>query len=164
MTDKGKAEIEQIADDIIGIKPDVIITSSLTRCKESLEIVLKKLESDESFTKNIELVKSKAARGICHGAWEGKNKEELIDEDLLTWFAKWNSYVFAKSPGGESLAEVIIRASEFLDFIDNNYPSKRVLLIGHGSFSWAITVLLRVYPDPSHNDYNIKYGALKKLY
>lgn len=55
MTDKGKAEIEQIADDIIGIKPDVIITSSLTRCKESLEIVLKKLESDESFTKNIEL-------------------------------------------------------------------------------------------------------------
>lgn len=164
LTDKGKDEIEQIAADIISIKPDVIITSSLTRCRESLEIVLKKLESDESLVKNVELVESKAVRGICHGAWEGKNKEELIGEDLLTWFAKWNSYVFAKSPGGESLAEVIIRASEFLDFIDKNYPSKRVLLIGHGSFSWALTVLLRVYPDPSNNDYNIKYGALKKLY
>lgn len=161
LTANGKNEIEKITQEIIKIKPDVIITSSLTRCKESLGIILDKLGSE--LEESIEIREEKSIRGICHGHWEGKNKENLIGEDLLTWFAKWNSYVFARSPGGESLAEILIRANDFLDFIDDNYPSKKVLIVGHGSFSWALTILLKIFPDPSHNDYYISYGELKKL-
>ena len=161
LTPQGKSEIEHITKEIINIKPDVIITSSLTRCKESMSIVLERLESE--FERAIEIREEKSIRGISHGNWEGKNKESLVGEDLLTWFAKWNAYTFAKAPGGESLAEILARAIDFLDFIDENYPSKKVLVVGHGSFSWALAMLLNVVPDPAHNDYYIKYGELKKF-
>jgi broad specificity phosphatase PhoE len=163
LTDKGKAEIKKISDEITKIKPDVIITSSMTRCKESLAIILQQI--DNKVVEKMEILFLDSIRGISHGNWEGKNKEELIGEDLITWFAKWNSYVYAKSPGGESLAELIIRANQLLEFIDKNYANKRVLIIGHGSVSWALTILLKILADPSKSeDYQIKYGELKKLY
>jgi broad specificity phosphatase PhoE len=161
LTPQGKSEIEHITKEIINIKPDVIITSSLTRCKESMSIVLERLESE--FEGTIEIREEKSIRGISHGNWEGKNKESLVGEDLLTWFAKWNAYAFARAPEGESLAEILVRAIDFLDFIDEHYPSKKVLVVGHGSFSWALAMLLNVVPDPARNDYYIKYGELKKF-
>jgi broad specificity phosphatase PhoE len=160
LSEKGKREIEQVLDSITEITPDVILTSPLTRCRDSLDVLSEKLAKK---LQGVEIQEVPVLRGIKHGDWEGKNKAHLVGADLLTWFAKWNAYIFAKSPGGESLAELLIRANELLDYIDKKYADKKVLIIGHGSFSWALTVLLRLYPDPSVNDYTIVYGELKKL-
>lgn len=162
LTDNGKKEIKKIVDEINRIKPDVIITSSLTRCKETLDIILECL--DKELQKTIEVTTLDAIKSINHGDWEGRKKENLKGQDLLTWFAKWNCYIFAKSPNGESLAELIIRTNQLLDFIDENYQSKKVLVIGHGSVSLALVMLLKILDNPSKDDYKIAYGELKKLY
>lgn len=163
LTAKGKTEIEMIADRIVELNPDVIISSTLTRCQETLDIVLNKIKQ-MSHSNHLKIVSLNNIRGINHGAWEGKNKDQLYGTDLLTWFAKWNGYTFARAPEGESLAEVLVRANALLNYIDTNFSNKKVLIIGHGSISWALMVLLGLYADPAKNDYHIQYGELKKMF
>ena len=62
------------------------------------------------------------------------------------------------------MAELVIRVNNLLNYINENCVGKRVLVIGHGSVSWALVILLKLLSDPAKDDYKIKYGELEKLY
>lgn len=47
-------------------------------------------------------------------------------------------------------------SNNLLNYINENCAGKRVLVIGHGSVSWALVILLKLLSDPAKDDYKIK--------
>lgn len=54
------------------------------------------------------------------------------------WPMKWISRIWPESV--ESVEALYKRAGEFLQFLQTNFPGKRILAIGHGGFNRAIIV------------------------
>jgi isoleucyl-tRNA synthetase len=118
LTEKGRRDIEKVAESLRGEKIDLIISSDLLRAKETAKIVGKTLGIKPIFDRRL--------RDIRAGVFEGKKIEEHS--------SFWKSYQekFLKRPkGGENYQDVKKRIYNFLKEIERKYQGKTILLVGH---------------------------------
>ena len=137
MSDKGKEQINASAQQLEHKKIDIIISSDLLRCKETAEIIGKKLGIEPIFDKRL--------REIDEGAWEGLLRSEVMEKFPDLWEKRTD--LDNKRGGAETWRDVSSRMKEAFDDYQKQYKDKNVLLVTHGGAIGSLTAMLRGFPE-----------------
>lgn len=136
--------------------PDVVFSSDLKRCSQSMEI----LEIDEE----IEKILTEDLREINFGIFEGKTYEEIkseYPEKVEKMINDWRNF---KADRGESINEMMLRVAEKMNEIINQYRNKKILVVAHAG---VIQALISYYLFGNLDGYwkfKINNGSITKLY
>ena len=88
-------------------RPDLVLSSDLRRCRALAQAV--------TAATGAPLALDPRLREQSMGAWEGRTWRELTEAEPARVTAWWDDYVRARAPGGESLAELDVRARRAWD-------------------------------------------------
>jgi len=118
LTEKGKKEIQKIAQVLKKAKIDLIISSDLTRTKETAEIIAKALK--------IKIIYDTRLRETNVGIYNGKSVEEYqkLFENLDQRYIK-------AAEGGETLTEARRRIIDALKEASGKYLHQNILIVSH---------------------------------
>jgi uncharacterized phosphatase len=95
---------------------DIVLTSPLTRARQTAEIISNELGFDQVLEETLLIERSFGeAEGLSHEQW--KTKFANLDE----------------IPGGESKTQLLTRSQLLLDSVSEKFAGKRVLAISHGA-------------------------------
>jgi uncharacterized phosphatase len=95
---------------------DIVLTSPLTRARQTAEIISDELGFDQVLEETLLIERSFGeAEGLSHEQW--KTKFANLDE----------------IPGGESKTQLLTRSQLLLDSVSEKFAGKRVLAISHGA-------------------------------
>ncbi|MCL2639148.1 MAG: histidine phosphatase family protein [Oscillospiraceae bacterium] len=125
LNENGIKQAKQLAEKLTTVNLDIIVASSLTRAKQTAEIINEGINiplilSDEFWERNM-------------GDYEGLSREEIE----LNHPDMWEKLDDA-STSGEAFSEFEKRIINALKKLENNYPDKNVLLVAHGGVAMAI--------------------------
>ena len=119
---------------------DVALYGSIARVVNTKELIM---EIPQKF----ECVRVEYLHGINNTGWEYKTYYDL--ENDPTFIAREiDNNMFARTPQGTSWGTVIANCVDVLDFINENYEGKNILLISQGSVLRAMQILLRARKHP----------------
>ena len=121
MNETGLEQVRTAAKAIQAKDWDVVLTSPLTRAKQTAEIIAKHVGFDEVIQQELLIERSFGeAEGLSHDQWRAKyaNLDEI--------------------PGGESRTQLAARSQQLLDLISTEFKGKRVLAISHGALIRAL--------------------------
>jgi probable phosphoglycerate mutase len=118
LNETGRQQAKAVAERLAGEEAwDVIISSDLSRARETAEIIAAKLGMPVShFDPRI--------REMSGGEIEGTTEADRLEK----WGANWREQV----QGMEKLEDVAHRGREFIEEVIVKYPGKRVLMVSHG--------------------------------
>lgn len=137
LSEKGIAELKDKKPDIKteGLR---VITSGMTRCEETLEILFGNLphETDPAFCE------------MDFGAFEMQSFDSLKDtDDYQAWLSDDNEA--NRTPGGESGNDLVKRVTKALDKVISD--GRDTLIVTHGGVIAAIMAML--FPEENKNRY-----------
>ena len=115
LNSNGKQQAEEAANEIANLKIDRIISSDLSRAKETAEIINKKVGAEITYDKRL--------REVNYGDFEGIQIDKFTDKDWV---------IFNETPEkikGESRQQVYDRVKSFIDEIKDD---ENVLVVTHG--------------------------------
>ena len=128
LSDKGW---QQMQDAVAGINPDLIITSPLQRCAKFADY----LEAQIVVKQGALVVRDERLLEMDFGDWDGRDREEVWQEDADAVQAFWADPMYVSPPNGENLTQVQDRAAQALDeciATAIQAKHKHLLLISHG--------------------------------
>lgn len=120
LTEEGKKEIVGLIDRLRDFNFDRIISSDERRAVESAEIISDKLNLTFETT---ELIREKSS---------GDFSDKLVNE--VDWSIVTGSFLDKKIPRGDSVRDVMVRASEFFRDLNKIEQGNNILVISHGTF------------------------------
>ena len=120
---RGRAQAERLASRLAG-SLDLIVSSDLTRAKETAEAVAR--------VSGLEIVFDRAVREVDVGAWTGLAYEEVERRFPEEW-AAWRAGVDVPRGGGETYEGLATRVARALERIARDHVGKRVLVVSHGA-------------------------------
>jgi broad specificity phosphatase PhoE len=127
LNETGILQAEEAARVLTATHWDAVITSPLSRARDTALIVGKAIGHDEIGIEDRLLERSFGeAEGLMHSEW----RERYPDQNQV--------------PGAETLDDLRIRSNELLDFIAEKYAGQKVLGISHGAL---IRKLVRIVSD-----------------
>lgn len=118
LSEDGTKQANALANRLCGEEWDVIISSNLTRAKQTAEIIRDTLGVDAVFTDD-------RIREIDCGLIEGTTEEERIDR----WGVHWRE----QNLGMEEFQMVAKRGLKFLEEQIVEHADKRILIVSHGA-------------------------------
>ena len=136
--------------------PDVVFSSDLKRCSQSMEILQIDEETEKILTKDL--------REINFGIFEGKTYEEIKNkypEKVEKMKNDWRNF---KADKGESINEMMLRVAEKMNEIINQYRNKKILVVAHAG---VIQALISYYLFGNLDGYwkfKINNGSITKLH
>jgi alpha-ribazole phosphatase len=136
--------------------PDVVFSSDLKRCSQSMEI----LEIDEE----IEKILTEDLREINFGIFEGKTYEEIkseYPEKVEKMINDWRNF---KADRGESINEMMLRVAEKMNEIINQYRNKKILVVAHAGVIQALTSYYLFGNLDGYWKFKINNGSITKLH
>ena len=116
MNDTGIEQVRLAAQALQASDWDVVLTSPLTRAKQTAEIIASHVGFDEILEHELLIERSFGeAEGLSHEQWRAKyaNLDEI--------------------PGGESRTQLAERSQRLLDYVSSEFNGLRVLAISHGA-------------------------------
>jgi phosphoserine phosphatase len=140
LTEKGKDQIMSLKNKLSKFNFNKIISSNEKRAIETAEIISN--WSNLKF-KTIPLIREKES---------GNFSDKLVNE--VDWSIVKGDFLNKKIPGGESINDVINRASKFLSIINKFNQNDSVLVISHGTF---LRILYCLIFNKNIEDYLINY-------
>ena len=82
------------------------------------------------------------------GTWEGTTHDALSQEGSADYMAFWNNPARNRPPGGESFADLMVRASAAFTTLTEAHPARDIVLIGHsGSIRAIVATILGLSPE-----------------
>ncbi len=147
LTAEGKRQAAKVATHLRSYPLDVIFTSPLTRALDTARKIY-------HFHPKIALITKNELRERDFGSVEGFGYEEVnsIYPELI-YSESWK-YLHFRPKGGESLADLCIRADKFLSVILPLYEGKNIAVVSHGTF---LRVLICRVLSLSLTDYSPLY-------
>ena len=125
LNETGIGQARLAAEVIVATDWDVILTSPLSRARDTAEIVATAHGFSEFQIEPLLLERSFGeAEGLGHDEWRAK-------------YADTNTV-----PGGESLAELEARSWQLLESLVENYSGQRVLAVSHGALIRKLLTLV----------------------
>lgn len=118
LNEAGRKQAIAIANRLSGEKWDIIVSSNLTRAKQTAEVVRSSLGINTMITDD-------RIREINCGLIEGTTEEERI--------TKWGDNWRLQDLGMESFNEVAERGMEFIEEVTVKHRNKRILIVSHGA-------------------------------
>jgi broad specificity phosphatase PhoE len=135
---RGRAQAERLAARLVK-SIDVIVSSDLTRAKETAELV--------AHANGVELVFDQDVREVHVGAWTGLAYEEVERRFPEEW-AAWRAGLDVPRGGGETYAGLATRVAGALQRIARDHVGKRVLVVSHGAaLRSAVCLALGISPS-----------------
>jgi broad specificity phosphatase PhoE len=129
LTEKGRDQARDAAATLREHRFDAIISSDLTRTRETAEIAGEELGLD------IEL--ASGLRERCYGVLEGRPASEMtVAESGISGYRVVDDD--ASPPEGESLRQLLKRAGQFMEELRSKREGQRLLLVTHGGTIRAI--------------------------
>lgn len=119
---------------------DVALYGPIARVVNTMKIIM-------SRPQKFEAVRVQKLHGIDNTGWEYKSFYDL-ENDPTFMAREIENNMFARTPKGTSWGTVIANCVDVIDFINENYEGKRVLLISQGSVLRAMQILLRKRKHP----------------
>jgi broad specificity phosphatase PhoE len=116
MNETGLAQVKLAAQAICAKDWDVVLTSPLSRARQSAEIIAAYVGFDQIVEHELLIERSFGeAEGLSHEQWRAKysNLDEI--------------------PGGESRTQLAARSQLLLDLVASEFKGKRVLAVSHGA-------------------------------
>jgi uncharacterized phosphatase len=116
MNDTGIEQVRLAAQALQASDWDVVLTSPLTRAKQTAQIIASHVGFDEILEHELLIERSFGeAEGLSHEQWRAKyaNLDEI--------------------PGGESRTQLSERSQRLLDYVSREFKGMRVLAISHGA-------------------------------
>ena len=134
---RGRAQAERLAARLAN-SIDVIVSSDLTRAKETAELVARD---------GVELVFDPHVREVDVGAWTGLAYEEVERRFPEEW-AAWRAGLDVPRGGGETYAGLATRVARALERIARDHLGQRVLVVSHGAaLRSAVCLALGISPS-----------------
>lgn len=148
---------------------DVALYGPIPRVVHTKEIIMSHAQKFAAF-------KVHKLHGIDNTGWEYKSYEEVSKDPVFTARELENN-MFARTPSGTSWGMVIANCVDVLDYINECYPEKKILLMSQGSVLRAFVILLRKRKHP-WDDFTVEgmyhvgddtnkkknYGIISKVY
>lgn len=133
LSDSGSRESRKIAKTLCDLELDLIISSPLQRCIETISPFLKRSGKNLTFEPGFQ--------EMDYGTWSGKELKTLSRKpDWKTIQSQPEKFRF---PKGESFKEASKRVSAALKRIESENPKKRILIVTHGDIiKLAVTATL----------------------
>ena len=138
---KGRKQVASVARKLRSIPIDLILSSDLKRCKDTVAIINKYHHAPVRYLKSL--------RELGSGVFDGKPGAD-IQKALATYKGSREAY---KPKGGESMIAFRRRVLAFKKSLKNRYANKVVLICSHST--WARTFfelksprIPAVYLDP----------------
>lgn len=142
LTEKGRAQAKAAAKKLSGEDIGAIITSDLSRARETAEIIQKEIGSD------IPMHVHKEFREI--------NAGELTNSPLVSGLSILE--LATKSKEGESLADIDSRVRDAVAIIKSTQSKGKILIVGHLSFSSAVQASLIGHPKEKYIEYRRQHA------
>ncbi len=121
MNDTGRQQIRLAAQTIRKDDWDIVLTSPLSRARESASILNEVVGFEQIIEDELLIERSFGeAEGLSHEQWKAKYSD--LDE----------------IPGGESRTELAKRSLVLLDSVTKRFSGKRVLAVSHGALIRAL--------------------------
>jgi uncharacterized phosphatase len=128
LSDIGREQAELAADYLKSVPFQAVYASPLIRAYETAKII--------SSRHDLPIQTDKRIQEIDFGSWEGKPKEQLIEEDSQAWSAWLNDPTDVPAGGtGETAREVYVRAKSFFDEAARKHIEKTILVVGHNTLN-----------------------------
>lgn len=124
LSELGKQQAEVLADKMENETLDVIVCSDLARSLDTAQAVAKR--------KKMTVVATPLLREMDWGIYTGKVANEMDFKNLPETV--------------ENIDSLYKRAEDFLDFLQKEFPGKRILAVGHGGFNRAIQACIENQP------------------
>jgi probable phosphoglycerate mutase len=136
----GRAQAAAAAVAVAPMRPDVIVSSDLSRARDTADTVAAECGLGVEIDPRL--------REIYLGAWEGITRTEARTQ-YTEEYARWQTGEDARRGGGETYAEVGARCVECIDeWLVKLGPGSLVLAVTHGSAARAtIGTMLGMDPD-----------------
>ncbi|MCC7382777.1 MAG: 2,3-bisphosphoglycerate-dependent phosphoglycerate mutase [Deltaproteobacteria bacterium] len=139
LTDKGRAEAKNAAEQIRSQRFDVAYTSVLVRAQETLTIILQELGLSA-----LPVIKHAALNERDYGDLCGLNKEETAARYGKEIVHLWRRSFDIAPPGGESLKDTAARTLPFFErcIMGDLKHGRNVLVVAHGNSNRSIVMAL----------------------
>jgi len=131
LSERGRAQARLLASRLAGEHIDVAYASDLDRAKETALIALGE--------RPVPLHLDQRLREVAFGRWEGLTFVEIRDRFPEDVAGRERDRVHFAMPGGESLAQLAVRAKDFLVDVLPRHQDQSTLVVAHGG---TINVLL----------------------
>lgn len=123
LSDRGLAQGREVAERFVGHRLEGVYSSDLARAMKTAELI--------GEAAGVEPIAVPGLREIALGEWEGKTREELIDEYPDLW-ERWSREPdWDIVPGGEGAAPFARRVGETLELIRERHPHGDVVCVTH---------------------------------
>ena len=123
LSSQGKKQIHRLSRVISSYNPDLLYSSTLSRAKESADILFKPLKK--------RIIRDERINELSFGKWEGKTADELIKEKDIS-YQKWMQGYLIKPPSGESVVSLKKRVYLFMQDCLKKHEGKTVAIVSHG--------------------------------
>ena len=126
LTKTGMRQAETVGEQLKSISFDAIYSSPLERAYVTAQCV----GGGKAVIKEQRLIEAD------FGTWEGKTKEEFIEEDPNLWERWMADPLYARAGGtGETGLEIIQRVDNFITDVANSPAFSNILVVGHNGFN-----------------------------
>ena len=153
----GRKQADDLGKQLKNKKIDIIITSSLKRCKETSEIINKYI--------NKKIITEPLLIEIYAGEYEGLSKEEISKKFPEFYKKRIKDFHEPFIPGAESFRDIEKRVFQALDKIKREYSDKDILIVTHGFVARIINKYLN--PNISVEEFfefkQLKNGEFRKF-
>ncbi len=140
LSEFGIEQSKKMGNVLEAINPDVLITSTLKRTKETARIAM------EEWGQIREIVEMDALKEAYFGPWEGITIEQVKQTYPNAFHQhKTNPHLF-QLEGIEGYEQIQKRATDALKQIAIDYPSKRVAVVTHGLLLLCVLAAIREIP------------------
>ena len=124
LTDRGSAQANEVGERLVGHRLAAFYCSDLVRTRQTAELIASAV--------GMEPVPDPGLREIALGAWEGKTREELMEEYPELWERWAREPDWDLVPDGEGAAPFTARVNATLNRIRSDHPGGDVLCVTHG--------------------------------
>lgn len=124
LNDVGRSQAEQTAPHIAALRPDVLISSDLTRAYDTARAV--------SAATGLEIIPEPRVQEINVGSWGGLTGAEMAERDPSFADALRSGRDFRRSPEGETADEVGTRMRLALTDLAGQYEGRTIVVVSHG--------------------------------
>jgi probable phosphoglycerate mutase len=140
LSDRGVAQARELAGRLAGCRLAGFYASDLARARQTAEPIASAV--------GIEAVLEPGLREVALGEWEGRTREEIIEEYPETWERWAREPDWDIVPGGEGAAPFSQRVIATLDRLRSRHPHGDVVCVTHGGV--VQVALLHVLGGPVH--------------
>jgi phosphoserine phosphatase len=157
LNDNGRVQASQAGEFLKTVSIDAAVTSSMSRPKETAELILK-------HHPHVQLQTTEILWEISHGLWEGKLESEIeagYPGLLQEWQTKPET---VQMPEGENLDDVWRRAVEgWSAIVQAAKPGTTTLVVAHDAINKAILCYLAGLPAASFWNFKQGNGAVSVI-